>query len=55
MGEHAAFVIAMFLKSTTVVAAIAGAVFLAYNDRPGWGWLIFIAIILATATIHIGD
>lgn len=55
MGEHAAFVLAMFFKTVMIVSAIAGTVFLAYNDRPGWGWLIFITFILAGTSIHVGD
>lgn len=55
MGEHTAFVIVMFLKAAMVVSAIAGTVFLAYNDKPGWGWLIFIAVMLSTISIRIGN
>lgn len=33
------------------VSAIAGAVFLAYHGRDGWGWLIFLAVCLGSYSI----
>jgi hypothetical protein len=40
-------------RSIGTVAAIAGAVFLAYHDRDGWGWLIFVAIMLGCYSIKV--
>ena len=35
----------------TSICAIVGAAFLAYHDRPGWGWLIFLAVCLGSYSI----
>lgn len=34
------------LNTITNVALIAGTCFLAYNGLDGWGWLIFILVII---------
>jgi hypothetical protein len=33
-------------KYPVMIAGIAGVAFLAYHDKPGWGWLIFFLICL---------
>jgi len=30
----------------TAMAAVGGATFLAFHDEAGWGWMIFLAIML---------
>ena len=35
--------------------ALGGAAFLAYHDKPGWGWLIFAAIVLGSISVSNGD
>ena len=55
MGEHTAFVLVMFFKTVMVVSAIAASAYLAFHDKPGWGWLIFVTIILACVSIRVGD
>lgn len=34
-----------------VLAAIAGAVYLAIEQKAGWGWLIFLAIVLGSYSL----
>ena len=38
-------------KSIATLAAIAGAVYLASVGKDGWGWLIFLAVILGGYSI----
>ena len=33
-------------RSLSCITAIGGAIWLAHADKPGWGWLIFLALIL---------
>ena len=40
----------MFFKCLMVCSGIAGVVFLAYNDKPGWGWLIFVLVLLSSTS-----
>ena len=47
MSELNVLAFALFLRAVCVCVAIGGVVYLAYNDKPGWGWLIFLAICLA--------
>jgi hypothetical protein len=34
-------------RVAALIACIAGAVYLALGDHEGWGWLIFLALVLA--------
>jgi hypothetical protein len=34
-------------KGIVMAALIAGVVYLAANDHAGWGWLVFVLILLA--------
>lgn len=39
----------------SILTSVGGAAFLAYNKVSGWGWFLFIAVILASGlNIHIG-
>lgn len=38
-------------KSIATLAAIAGAVYLANTGKDGWGWLIFLAVVLGGFSI----
>lgn len=38
-------------KSIATLAAIAGAVYLASVGKDGWGWLIFLAIVLCSFSL----
>ncbi len=35
----------------TTLSAVAGAVFLAYHGRAGWGWLILLAVCLGSYSV----
>lgn len=37
----------MFAWALAIGAAVSGAVFLSYHDKAGWGWLVFLAFVLA--------
>lgn len=40
----------------SILMCIGGAAFLAYNKVSGWGWFLFIALLLSTGLkIHIGN
>lgn len=39
------------LRGLAVLAAIGGGVYLAYHDKNGWGWLIFLAVCLGSYSI----
>ncbi len=41
----------VLLRSLCVLAAIAGVVYLAYHQRDGWGWLIFLAVVLGSYSL----
>ncbi len=38
---------AVLLRGLSVCLAVAGAAYLAYHQREGWGWFIFMAIVLS--------
>lgn len=42
--------IAMVVAARSIVAliALAGAIYLAYREKDGWGWLIFLAICMGS-------
>lgn len=46
MGEKEAVVLIALLRSLSTIAAITGAAYLAYHDKEGWGWMIFLAVFL---------
>lgn len=52
MTDNFVVLISVVSKAVATVAAIAGVVFLAYNDKPGWGWLIVVAIVLGSFTVR---
>ena len=55
MTEYTAVVVIMFLKSLTVLSAVIGAIYLAYYGKPGWGWMIFLAIVLGSSSVRLGS
>lgn len=46
MSELTVLFWALFFRCICIFAAIVGAVYLAYNEKSGWGWMIFLAVIL---------
>ncbi len=50
MTELNVLALAVALKAVCLIATVAGIVYLAYNDKPGWGWLVFIAVLIASTT-----
>jgi hypothetical protein len=48
MSELTVLFFALLFKAISLCAAVAGVVFLAYHGKDGWGWLIVVAILLAT-------
>lgn len=55
MTEYTAMTVIMFLKSLVVLAAVLGAIYLAYYEKPGWGWMIFLAIVLGSSSVRLGS
>lgn len=55
MTEYTAMTVIMFLKSLAVLAAVLGAIYLAYYEKPGWGWMIFLAIALGSSSVRLGS
>jgi len=51
MNELTALVLTVFFKSVTILGLGVGIVYLAEKDKPGWGWLVFLAIIVASTSI----
>lgn len=50
--SHENLVLAVIItRSLAAMAAIAGAVFLAWHGKEGWGWLIFLALWLGGITV----
>lgn len=41
----------ILIRGACSALAIAGAVFLAYKGQDGWGWLIFLAIVLGSYSL----
>ena len=41
---------ALLFKMISICMAIGGAVFLAYHGKEGWGWLIFLAVVLGSTS-----
>jgi hypothetical protein len=39
------------IRSLSAIAAIAGAVFLSYHGKEGWGWLVVVALALGTYSL----
>lgn len=50
MNELTVLFFALLFKAVAVCAAIAGVVYLAYHEKAGWGWLIFLAVVLASTS-----
>lgn len=46
------FVILVFFRMLPSVACIVGATLLAMNDKPGWGWMLFVGLLLGSVSIH---
>lgn len=46
IGHQELVLIALVGRLLLAAAAIGGAVYLARDDRDGWGWLIFLALLL---------
>lgn len=42
----------IILRLIATIIAISGAVYLAYYDKDGWGWLIFLAIMLGSFSVN---
>lgn len=56
MSTNAMFVIAILCRALATIAAIAGATFLAYYNKEGWGWLLFVALCIGCHSLsHTND
>lgn len=50
MSELTVLFFALLFKSIALLAAICAAAFLAYHGKDGWGWLIFLAVIIGSTS-----
>lgn len=48
------FAILVFFRMLPSVAAIAGATLLALHDKPGWGWMLFVSVLLGSVSLKTG-
>lgn len=51
MTHNTLVAVAVIGKSIATLAAIAGAVYLANAGKDGWGWFIFLAVVLGGYSI----
>ena len=54
MKNNTVYAIYIVMASLSTMAAIAGATFLAYEGKDGWGWLIFLALCIGSMSITSG-
>ncbi len=52
MDLHTLGAINILGRCAAAAVAIGGATFLAYHGKDGWGWLVFVAIILGGVTVN---
>ena len=50
MTELNVLFFALLFKAFAVCVAIAAAAFLAYHGKEGWGWMIFLAVVLGSTS-----
>lgn len=50
MSELNVLALALTLRAITIIAVTAGVVYLSAKDKPGWGWLIFIGILVCSTS-----
>lgn len=56
MTELNVLALALIVRAITIISIAAGVVYLAANDKPGWGWLIVLGILVgSTSYIYIKD
>ncbi len=50
MNETSMLALITFFKMIPTSTAIGGAIYIMARDQSGWGWLLFVAVILGTFT-----
>ena len=50
MTELNVTALGLTLRAITIICITAGVVHLAANDKPGWGWLIFLGVIVGSTS-----
>lgn len=48
MSNNTLILIAIIARAVCVVSAVLAATYLANNEKEGWGWMIFLAIVLGS-------
>lgn len=51
MSDNTLFFILILMRGVACCLSVAGAVYLAYHGKDGWGWLIFLALVLGGITV----
>ena len=52
MNDNTIILITIILRTVATCVAIGGAIYLAYFGKDGWGWMIFLAIVLGSFTVR---
>lgn len=55
MSDITAHVLVMFFRMLMLLGVTSGAVYLAYYDKPGWGWLIFLSVCVACGKYRLNN
>lgn len=55
MSHSMLVMFAIIGRTLTTVACIAGATFLAYYGKEGWGWLIFLGLCIGCYSVSSND
>lgn len=50
MSKLNVMALALTLRAFTIVSVVAGVVYLAANEKPGWGWLIFLGVLVGSTS-----
>jgi len=50
MSELNVMALALTLRAITIMCITGGVVYLASENKPGWGWLIFLGVIFGSTS-----
>ena len=50
MTELNVLALALIVRAITIISIAAGVVYLAANDKPGWGWLIVLGVLVGSTS-----
>lgn len=53
MSDNTVIFFSVVMRGLGVLAAIVGAVYLANQGKEGWGWMIFLAVLLGSYSLKV--